>query len=39
MNSMVADPRLANKSDARREFLSRLEQVLRPLEDEIRTAT
>ena len=36
MTSMAADPRLANKSDARREFHSRLEQVLRPLEDEIR---
>ena len=35
MTSMAADPRLANKSDARRQLLSRLERVLQPLEDEI----
>ena len=36
MNSIAADPRPANKSDAQGDFLSRLERVLQPLEDEIR---
>ena len=36
MTSIATDPRLANKSDARSELLSRLERVLQPLEDEIR---
>ena len=36
MNSKAAELRPANKSDAHREFLSLLERVLQPLEDEIR---
>ena len=36
MTSITADLRLANRSDARRELLERLERVLQPLEDEIR---
>ena len=36
MNSIAANSQLADRSGARKEFPGRLEQVLQPLEDEIR---
>ena len=36
MTNITTDPQIANKSEVRTELLSRMEQVLRPLDDEIR---
>ena len=36
MTSITIDPQIASKSDASRQFLSRLRQALRPLDDGIR---